>query len=197
MKTTMLSAVLVMTISNASAATFVVLPDLEQYPFPVPEAYVLTTDSETWITQIRTLITENERASPRVRIAAGADGVNVNHLAAGTPAWNWHVVEILELLPAGGIELPVEVPTRDTPLSVIDEDVAGFIAEHGNVIAPRRHVRLVEIDPDDLGHMVNVSNRGILGTGENVLICGLIVRGSTPRLVLMRALGPTLEDFGV
>ncbi|MGH8019756.1 MAG: hypothetical protein ACREIA_16035, partial [Opitutaceae bacterium] len=38
---------------------------------------------------------------------------------------------------------------------------------------------------------------GILGTGENVLICGLIVRGSTPRLVLMRALGPTLEDFGV
>jgi Matrixin len=43
----------------------------------------------------------------------------------------------------------------------------------------------------------NVSSRGQVGTGNNILIGGLIVGGSTPKPVVLRALGPTLSQFGV
>ena len=43
----------------------------------------------------------------------------------------------------------------------------------------------------------NVSTRGQVGTGDNILIGGLIVGGSTPKPVVIRALGPTLTQFGV
>lgn len=43
----------------------------------------------------------------------------------------------------------------------------------------------------------NVSARGQVGTGDNILIGGLIIGGSTPRPVVLRALGPTLTQFGV
>jgi hypothetical protein len=43
----------------------------------------------------------------------------------------------------------------------------------------------------------NVSTRGLVGTGDNILIGGLIVGGSTPKPVVVRALGPTLTQFGV
>src|SRR5207248_9495675 len=43
----------------------------------------------------------------------------------------------------------------------------------------------------------NVSTRGQVGTGDNILIGGVIVGGSTPKPVVVRALGPTLTQFGV
>jgi matrixin len=43
----------------------------------------------------------------------------------------------------------------------------------------------------------NVSTRGQVGTGDNILIGGLIVGGSAPKPVVVRALGPTLTQFGV
>jgi hypothetical protein len=43
----------------------------------------------------------------------------------------------------------------------------------------------------------NVSARGQVGTGDNILIGGLIVGGSAPKAVVVRALGPTLTQFGV
>jgi hypothetical protein len=43
----------------------------------------------------------------------------------------------------------------------------------------------------------NVSTRGQVGTDDNILIGGLIVGGSTPKPVVVRALGPTLTQFGV
>lgn len=43
----------------------------------------------------------------------------------------------------------------------------------------------------------NVSTRGQVGTAGNILIGGLIVGGSVPKPVVVRALGPTLAQFGV
>ena len=45
--------------------------------------------------------------------------------------------------------------------------------------------------------LVNLSNRGLVGTGENVLISGFVINGSRNREVLIRALGPALSAFGV
>jgi hypothetical protein len=45
--------------------------------------------------------------------------------------------------------------------------------------------------------LVNLSTRGIVQTGENVLIGGFIVPGLAPKKVLIRAIGPSLANFGV
>ena len=43
----------------------------------------------------------------------------------------------------------------------------------------------------------NISTRGRVGTGDDVLIAGFVITGTTPRPVLVRALGPALGGFGV
>jgi hypothetical protein len=45
--------------------------------------------------------------------------------------------------------------------------------------------------------LANISTRGMVGSGSGVLIAGLVVGGTTPKTVLVRAAGPALGDFGV
>jgi uncharacterized delta-60 repeat protein len=45
--------------------------------------------------------------------------------------------------------------------------------------------------------LANISTRGFVETGDNVLIGGTIIVGSTRARVLFRALGPSLTNFGV
>jgi hypothetical protein len=45
--------------------------------------------------------------------------------------------------------------------------------------------------------LANISTRGMVGTGNNVLIAGVVIRGTTPKTVFVRAAGPALADFGV
>jgi arylsulfate sulfotransferase len=44
---------------------------------------------------------------------------------------------------------------------------------------------------------LNVSTRGLVGTGDNVLIGGFIISGTDPKTVVLRALGPSLSGFGL
>jgi len=44
---------------------------------------------------------------------------------------------------------------------------------------------------------LNLSTRGLVGIGDNVLIGGFIVTGADPKTIVLRALGPSLSDFGV
>jgi phospholipase/lecithinase/hemolysin len=48
-----------------------------------------------------------------------------------------------------------------------------------------------------LGKAANISTRGMVGTGQNVLIAGFIISGNQPKKVIVRALGPTLSTLGV
>jgi phospholipase/lecithinase/hemolysin len=48
-----------------------------------------------------------------------------------------------------------------------------------------------------LGKAVNISTRGKVGTGEDVLIAGFIITGTEAKRVIVRALGPSLSNFGV
>jgi hypothetical protein len=45
--------------------------------------------------------------------------------------------------------------------------------------------------------VVNLANRGFVGTGDQVMIPGFVVQGGGPRTYLVRAVGPTLATFGV
>ena len=45
--------------------------------------------------------------------------------------------------------------------------------------------------------LLNVSSRGVVGAGADALIGGFVVAGNTPQRVLVRAVGPALQGFGV
>jgi arylsulfate sulfotransferase len=44
---------------------------------------------------------------------------------------------------------------------------------------------------------LNLSTRGLVSTGDNVLIGGFIITGANPKSIVLRALGPSLSSFGV
>jgi hypothetical protein len=50
---------------------------------------------------------------------------------------------------------------------------------------------------DIAGVLLNISTRGQVLTGDNVLIGGFVVSGTVPVIVLIRAIGPSLAAFGV
>jgi len=45
--------------------------------------------------------------------------------------------------------------------------------------------------------LINVSARSQVGSGADILIAGFIISGASPKTVLIRAIGPTLGNFGV
>ena len=45
--------------------------------------------------------------------------------------------------------------------------------------------------------LVNLSTRAVAGAGESTLTAGLVVRGTDPKRILIRAAGPGLGQFGV
>lgn len=60
-------------------------------------------------------------------------------------------------------------------------------------------VALAEIYEITSGYpeLINISTRAYVGTGSRVEIAGIVVSGSEPAKVLVRAVGPTLGQFGV
>jgi hypothetical protein len=70
-------------------------------------------------------------------------------------------------------------------------------------VGGRTGVALVELyDVDSVAafapqKLINVATRGVVGTGENQLIAGFVVNGTTTKKVLIRGVGPTLTSLGV
>ena len=66
-------------------------------------------------------------------------------------------------------------------------------------VAGETGIGLVEIHEVDntSSRLVNMSTRGRVGTGDNVMIGGFIIEGSVARTLVLRARGPSLVDFGV
>jgi hypothetical protein len=58
-------------------------------------------------------------------------------------------------------------------------------------------VELYDLSPLSNSTLANMSTRGFVGTGDDVLISGFIVGDVGKATVIVRALGPTLASFGV
>ena len=57
-------------------------------------------------------------------------------------------------------------------------------------------VEVYELDHPEIP-MINISTRGQVQTGSNVMIGGFIIQGTTNQTVLIRAVGPNLANYGV
>jgi hypothetical protein len=61
-------------------------------------------------------------------------------------------------------------------------------------------VALAEVYDGESGapcKLVNISSRGFIGTGDSVGIPGFVVAGNKPKKLLVRGVGPTLDNWGV
>jgi hypothetical protein len=58
-------------------------------------------------------------------------------------------------------------------------------------------VEVYETNTADPARLINISTRGEVGTGGNILIAGFVVQGTQPATVLVRAVGPALANFNV
>jgi WD40 repeat protein len=64
-------------------------------------------------------------------------------------------------------------------------------------------VEVYDLEPNAISKVANISTRGFVGTGEQLMVGGVIVRSvgdpsnPTPRQLLVRGLGPSLSQFNV
>ena len=58
-------------------------------------------------------------------------------------------------------------------------------------------VEIYDLDPSSASILVNISTREFVDTGNNVMIGGFIIQGSQPQKVVLRAIGPSLTQFGI
>lgn len=70
----------------------------------------------------------------------------------------------------------------------------GFLT--GSVSIPGKGTFSTELDPVKFSALLNVSTRGFVGTGDNVMIAGFVVADGT-KSVLIRVLGSSLTRSGV
>jgi hypothetical protein len=91
-------------------------------------------------------------------------------------------------------------PSNDKEAALIGELTEGAYTVVLRGTGSTTGVGLVEIYDLSLGNgsrLANISTRGDVRTGDNILIGGMIVSGSAPQRVVTRAIGPDLRARGV
>jgi hypothetical protein len=99
----------------------------------------------------------------------------------------------------GSFQLETATPT-ETPVTINGainaptSTVSGTILVAGEAPASFAGLETTTLRTDRL---IGLSSRGHVGEGEKRLISGLVIGGTEPKMVLIRAVGPTLSDLGV
>jgi len=75
--------------------------------------------------------------------------------------------------------------------------IAATILNHNELADSSLQISDVVMMKVDRGRLANISNRGPVGTGANIMIPGFAIAGTTPKTLLIRGVGPTLGGFGV
>jgi hypothetical protein len=93
-------------------------------------------------------------------------------------------------------------PTNDKESAIVAEFAAGnytVILRGKNMTSGIGLVEVYDLNTTAPAQLVNISSRGFVETGDNVLIGGIIVgpNGSTSSKLLLRAIGPSLTRAGI
>lgn len=179
------------------------------------QAYVFAITDPGQIAQARQIIAARTTSwSPsnyrlRIKIAAGADGINKNYFNGARPNWAWHATEFvgfvfMDYATGGGTtggDFPI-LPDLNgecytTSPGAISQDPAGFINRNGNTVEMWGYSLMAEINPTGASSAVlNLSTRGQT-SDANPMISGIVVAAGAPKNVYVRVLGPSLTALGV
>jgi hypothetical protein len=122
---------------------------------------------------------------------------------------NYPLVQLLSLANEQTLFLPVDAMTGwsdydfiSTPITLMTTSSSGFPIGHALVTVftngiPSQSRFVVGATPTPGAQLGNISTRAFVQTGDNVMIGGFIVQGTTPKRVIIRAIGPELIQYGV
>ncbi len=85
-------------------------------------------------------------------------------------------------------------PTNDKESAILRTLAPGAYTAVVNGAGASTGVALVEVyelDGAEVPQLINIAARGRVGTGDNVMIGGFVIGGTTPKKVLIRAIGPS------
>ena len=103
---------------------------------------------------------------------------------------NWRSTQETEITNAG------LAPTNDLEsalIATINPGAYTVVVKSANNATGVGLMEIYDLDPDGSpARLANISTRGNVLTGDNVMIGGFIVRGDVPKRMLMRARGPSL-----
>lgn len=119
------------------------------------------------------LVASNSGWSDDAKIKAAGDGVGAFDLNAGSKD-----AALLVTLQPGAYTAQVQSADNTGTVLIEVYDVSA------NAAVPTKQ-------------LINISTRGYVGTGDDVLIAGFAVSGNEPKQVLVRGVGPTLSTFKV
>jgi hypothetical protein len=130
---------------------------------------------------------------------------------------DWHTTQIGGLITAdqsAAIQASTLAPTDNRESAMIvtlaqnNGDPASLTGHYTAIIRGKNGTTgaaLVEVydlgtaslDVSNNAQLANISTRGLVQTGDNVMIGGFIVRGDMPATVIVRAIGPSLAESGI
>lgn len=148
--------------------------------------------------QILALLAAGKKVGVGTEIASGSVPYNKDYYSPDRRVWNWHVTSVTWIFDFAETIFHTSLdPRLDSSPSDIGANPDAWIAAYGNRYTPKYYHVITAVDSSRLGLVVNVSNRGQTGTGENTLITGFMVQGAEPRNVVIRAIGPSLRASGI
>ncbi len=92
------------------------------------------------------------------------------------------------------------LPTTSKDAALLPSLAVGGYTVHVTSTAGTGVALMEAFDTEPLSssaRLVNVSTRTQVGSGADILILGLTITGNGPKTLLIRAIGPTLANFGV
>ena len=92
------------------------------------------------------------------------------------------------------------VPTQPSESAIIATLQPGNYTAIVSGVSNTIGVALVEVfdlSPSTTSVLGNISTRGFVETGDNILDGGFIIQGITPKTVIVRAIGPELTQYGL
>jgi plastocyanin len=138
----------------------------------------------------------NVLANPTLELHNGA-----GTLIASNDNWQTTIIggiitqdQVQEILGSG------HAPTDGRESAIIADLPAGNYTAIVRGVSNTTGVALVEVydlSPDADSILGNISTRSFVQTDDNVMIGGFIVQGNQPKMVIIRAIGPELSQFGV
>jgi Subtilase family len=158
------------------------------FPFTVGQASAGLTVTPALSSDMRTLTLSFSGFTPGKSISFGIDRDLAAISASGNSA------DVL-----GGASVSAVINGQTLYGAFVNQLGTGFIPSDGNGLIDARVAveAIVGKKAGSGGAAVNLSTRGNVGAGENVLIGGLIIEGSASKKLILRAIGPSLTAAGV
>ena len=114
---------------------------------------------------------------------------------------NWQTTEIFGIITSdqvSDIQNSGHTPSQAADSAIIVTLAPGAYTAIVSGVNGATGIGIVEVfDLDTGSRLVNISTRGLVQTGANVLIGGFVISGTQPEKVIIHAGGPSLAQFGL